>query len=232
MHCIQKLILTLLIGITILRGLSFAQISEESFSVEVNPSIFQLNQPVDITITALKNGVPNTTYTGDVWIGIDNLRPSEYTVPSRARYNFVAEDLGKKTFSKGLEIKKAGTYTLTVHNFENTLKGSAQITVSDSSDTTAVKKISILSPLPNTIETKPDILLLAQIPELPNSIAQIYLNGNVVDQTTVDYAGTINRTLVGLREGENSLYLSILSINNEEIGRSDEILFNYKPPND
>ncbi|MDR2415126.1 MAG: hypothetical protein LBD75_00465 [Candidatus Peribacteria bacterium] len=230
MRCRRKLTLTFLIGIATLSELSFAQMSGESFFVEVNPSTFQLNQPVDVTITAMKNGAPHTTYTGDVRIGIDNLRPSEYSVPSMARYNFVAEDLGTKTFSKGLEIKKAGSYTLTVHNYENTLKGSAQITVSDPSQTVAVKKITILSPLPHATETNPDVLLLAQIPELPNSIAQIYLNGTPVEQTTVDYAGTINRSLIGLKEGENTLYLTILSINNEEVGRSEEISFTYEPP--
>ncbi|MDR0650828.1 MAG: hypothetical protein LBG59_05535 [Candidatus Peribacteria bacterium] len=229
MRYIQKFILTLVIEIATLRGLSSAQIGGESFFVEVNPSTFQLNQPVDITITAMKNGSPYSTYTGDVWIGIDNLRPSEYTVPSRARYNFIAEDLGTKTFSKGLEIKKAGSYTLTVHNYENTLKGSAQITVSDPSEVIAVKNITILSPLPRTTETNPDVLLLAQVPELPNSIAQIHLNGSVVDQTTVDYAGTINRSLAGLKEGENTLYLTILSINDEEVGRSEEVSFIYEP---
>ncbi|MDR0369966.1 MAG: hypothetical protein LBH96_05740 [Candidatus Peribacteria bacterium] len=54
---------------------------------------------------------------------------------------------------------------------------------SSSEDT---QTILILSPLNSAIETQSNILLLAQAPSLPNSSAQIYLNGFLVDEVPVD----------------------------------------------
>ncbi|MDR2190865.1 MAG: hypothetical protein LBP53_06980 [Candidatus Peribacteria bacterium] len=171
-----------------------------SFLVEVNPSSFQQNQPIDITITAMKNGQPDTSYTGDVRLGVEGLRPSEYTVPSKGRYNFTVGDLGKKTFSKGLEIKKPGTYTITASNVENTLQGKTQVTVMNIGTTAEVKTIEILSPLANGKETQSNILLLAQAPDLPNSLAQVYLNGAFVEEISIDQFGTINGALTKLKD--------------------------------
>lgn len=103
----MKKYLGILITSLMFFGLSFAQQSNTSFLVEVSPSTFQQNQPVDVTITVMKDGQVDTQYTGDVYLSIDGLQKSEYVLPSHARYTFSLEDMGKKTLSKGLEIKKS-----------------------------------------------------------------------------------------------------------------------------
>lgn len=59
----------------------------------MSPAIFQPNQPVDLTVTAMKNGVVYSSFTGDVWLNISGLAFSEYVVPSKGWYQFVPEDL-------------------------------------------------------------------------------------------------------------------------------------------
>ncbi len=56
----------------ILGGIAVAQVPTETFEVVVNPAFFQINQSVDVTITAKKNGAVNTAYTGMVWLSIRN----------------------------------------------------------------------------------------------------------------------------------------------------------------
>jgi hypothetical protein len=66
----KKSCLIALFGLIFLGGISLAQAPTETFDVVVNPSSFQVNQPVDLTITAKKNGEVNTAYTGMVWLTI------------------------------------------------------------------------------------------------------------------------------------------------------------------
>jgi len=79
MKKIMSLIVVGILGISY----AFAQQGKESFLVELHPSSFQQNQPVDITITAMKNGVQNTEYSGNVFMSIPELKPSEYSTPSK-----------------------------------------------------------------------------------------------------------------------------------------------------
>jgi hypothetical protein len=133
MLSIQKLTLSILVGIGIWSGLAFAQVGPDSFLVEVKPSSFQQNQPVDITITAMKNGAIYPMYTGTIFLSIkgQGILPSEYTVPTKGFYKFISDDLGQKTLSKGIEIKKNGEFTISVEDMEQTtLYGSTKVTVS------------------------------------------------------------------------------------------------------
>lgn len=212
-------------------GYSFAlEDGPDSFLIEVNPPIFQPNQPVDVTITAMKNGVVYPSFTGDVWLSISGLNFSEYVVPSKGWYQFVPEDLWKKTFSKGLEIKKIGEFTLRAENVENTIYGTTVLNVSSTTSSPEdVKTILISSPLNSAIETQSNVLLLAQAPSLPNSLAQIYLNGFLADEVSVDQQWNINYTLSGLKEWKNTLLISIKSFADQELGKSEQIEFTYAP---
>jgi len=87
----------------------------DSFLVEVSPT-FSQNESVDLKITAIKNGAPYLQYTGNVGFSIEGLRPSEYTLPSIGWYFFTPEDQGTKTFSKGLTVRRTGTFTLVVED--------------------------------------------------------------------------------------------------------------------
>lgn len=81
----------------------------DAFIVEVEPSSFDVNEPVDITIKAVTaNGDIVQDYQGDVFIEIEGIvDTADYTVPSDGLYTFLPQDQGVKLFSKGLSIKKA-----------------------------------------------------------------------------------------------------------------------------
>jgi hypothetical protein len=209
---------SIFIAFTVLLGITFAQSNPDSFLIEVTPTSFQVNQPVDITITALKNGMPYTTYTGMIFMNINGLLMSERVLPNRGRVQFNPADLGKITLSKGLEIKKAGEYSLAVSNFEETVFGSTKITVINPSSTTTLKTIDILSPLANITEMSETTFVFARAPELPNALAQIYLNDALVTDTVpVDSQGNIEYTIGGLQPGVNTLLITITSLTNQEL---------------
>ncbi|MDR0860346.1 MAG: hypothetical protein LBO09_05230 [Candidatus Peribacteria bacterium] len=223
----------MLIVLGTLIGITVAQAGPDSFLVEVNPSSFQINQPVDMTITALKGGIPYTSYTGMIYMNINGLLVSERTLPNRGRVEFKPSDLGKITLSKGLEIKKAGEYSLSVNNFEETLFGSTKVTVINPNTTTSLKTIDIITPMTNSTETTDTIFVYAKAPDLPNSLAQIYLNGVLAtDMIAVDSQGGIEYTLGGLRVGINTLLITITSLTDQELGRSEIVSFIYEPVSD
>jgi len=74
----------------------------DAFIVEVVPSSFDVNEPVDITIKAVKaNGDIVQDYQGDVFIEIEGIvDTADYTVPSDGLYTFLPQDQGVKLFSK------------------------------------------------------------------------------------------------------------------------------------
>ncbi|MDR3169867.1 MAG: hypothetical protein LBU27_09345 [Candidatus Peribacteria bacterium] len=213
----MRKLFSIFIALTLFLGITFAQAAPDSFLVEVNPSSFQANQPVDITITALRNGMPSTTYTGMIFMNINGLLMSERVLPNKGRVQFKPSDLGKITLSKGLEIKKTGEYALAVSNFEETIFGSTKVTVINPT-TTTLKTIEILSPLANITEMSESTFVFARAPELPNALAQIYLNDALVTDTVpVDSQGNIEYTIGGLQPGVNTLLITITSLANQEL---------------
>lgn len=228
----MRKLFSIFIALTLFLGITFAQAAPDSFLVEVNPSSFQANQPVDITITALRNGMPSTTYTGMIFMNINGLLMSERVLPNKGRVQFKPSDLGKITLSKGLEIKKTGEYALAVSNFEETIFGSTKVTVINPT-TTTLKTIEILSPLANITEMSESTFVFARAPELPNALAQIYLNDALVTDTVpVDSQGNIEYTIGGLQPGVNTLLITITSLANQELWRSEVVKFIYEPLSD
>ena len=50
---------------------SFAVGSPDSFQLEVNPATFSVNQPVDFTVKAIKNGQIMKDYEGRLFLEIE-----------------------------------------------------------------------------------------------------------------------------------------------------------------
>lgn len=214
----MRKLLSILIALGTLIGITTAQAGPDSFLVEVNPSSFQVNQPVDMTITALKGGSPFSTYTGMIFMNINGLLVSERVLPNKGRIEFKPSDLGKITLSKGLEIKKAGEYSLSVNNFEETIFGSTKFMVINTNTPANLKKIDIISPSTNTTEKSETTFILAKATELQNSLAQIYLNGVLVNDTVaVDSQGNIQYTVGGLQPGINTVYITVTSLTDQEL---------------
>jgi hypothetical protein len=88
------------------------------FDVVVNNGQpMKTSEYADVVVKALdSNGNVVTTTKSDIWLevkGHDYSDP-DIVLPGNGIGFFEASDLGVKTFSKGLSIKKPGTYELTI----------------------------------------------------------------------------------------------------------------------
>ena len=214
---------------------TFAQQQPDAFLVQIDPSNFDLNTPVDVTVKAVKaNGEVIKDYQGDVFIDINgSLDTTDYTVPSEWLYTFVAQDQWVKTFSKGLIIKKAGTYTVTVSDITNdTIKWEKSVIVWSQSASASVKKITITSPIKSSVQTNEVLEVLWTATELPNSPLELYLNGQIGYQGTTASDGSFTAYLTGLIKGDNTLEAKILDVNGTVLGESDTVTFSFDSATD
>ncbi|MFA6255964.1 MAG: hypothetical protein WC606_02160 [Candidatus Absconditabacterales bacterium] len=207
----------------------------DAFIVEVVPSSFNVNEAVDLTIKAVKaNGDIIKDYQGDVFIEIGGIvDTADYTVPSDGLYTFLPQDQGVKLFSKGLSIKKAGTFTIKVSDIINdTIIGEKTVIVGTAENTNAGETISIMSPIAGGIEKNNIANIMASAPTLPNAPFEVYINNNSISQGMTNSNGDINAYVSGITQGDNILQIKILNANNEIIGESETISFAYQPIND
>jgi len=217
---------------------SLTQPPPDNFVVEVSPSSFQTNQPVDVRITAYRNGNVYKDYVGAVWLEIAELSPNEYVISASSNsigwYFFSPQDLGQKLFSKGLEIKRVGQFTLRVSDYSDAAVGTTKVTVTSSQPSPSVSKIEILAPSPNSVVSQSAIAMVAYAPELKGATAQIFLNSNLLpgDHRFDASDGTLSPALSNLKEGVNTLLIRVMNISDVEIGSSDEVSFTYAPLTD
>lgn len=229
---IRKILYTL--AVYLFWSIVFAQTMPDSFVVDVNPSSFSPNQAVDITLKAVtSNGTVVSDYVGDVFIEVEgSLSPDDYVLPEDGFTKFESENLGIKTFSKALTIKKPGTYTIVAYDIlDDTTKGEKTIIVgqaaaSDNAD------VTITSPVVNGIETNSSITVLASVSLLPNSPFQIIVNGQTLWQWVTSANGQISTIINGLSQGQNTLQIQITDGMWAIVGQSDAIVFTYDPQTD
>lgn len=212
----------------------------DSFQVEVKPSSFGVNQPVDVTIKAIKNNQIMKNYVGDFYMtiigksdGKELVLGDDYNLPSYGLGSFTLTDQGVKTFSKGLKISKPGSFLLSIEDMGISSKKlwSATLIVTSEQEST-VRNISILSPTPWAQENKSTLDILARAPELTNARMQILLNDLLVKEWTSDASGLLSETIDGLKVGTNYFQIKALSIAGETVGISDKIIFTYTPQTD
>ncbi len=207
----------------------------DAFVVEIVPSSFDINQTVDITIKAVNaKGETIKDYQGDVFIEIEGIvDTADYTVPSDGLYTFLPQDQGMKLFSKGLSIKKAGTFTIKVSDIINdSIIGQKTIIVGTAGTTTAAESITLISPVPGGIEKNNIANIMANAPTLPNAPYEIYINNNSVSEGMTNANWDISAYVSGITEGDNILQIKILNANNEVIGESQIVSFAYQPIKD
>lgn len=173
--------------------------SPDSFQVEVSPSSAEVNQFLDITITAIKNGQVMKNYDGKFWMSLEEngnlLSAYDATLPDDGLGSMVLTNQGKKVYSKGLSLKKSGTFTLKVEDLFNENSTGETVLTIRSDGLANYKKIELLSPLQNGKETDSVINVMANAPELVNSRVQIYLNGLMVKEGMTDANGLFNETV-------------------------------------
>lgn len=175
----------------------------DAFLVEVTPSSFDVNEAVDITIKAVKaDGTIVKDYLGDVFIEIEGIvDTADYTVPSDGLYTFLAQDQGVKLFSKGLSIKKSGTFNVKVSDIINdTIVGQKTVIVGSTTPTTTAQTITLISPVAGGIEKNSIANVMASAPSLGNSPYEIMINNNVVAQGMTNANGDISAYVSGITE--------------------------------
>ncbi len=212
----------------------FAQTMPDSFVVDVNPSSFSPNQAVDITVKAVtSDGTVVSDYVGDVFIEIEwSLSPDDYVLPEDGFTKFESENLGTKTFSKALTIKKPGTYAVIAYDIlDDTTKGEKTVIVWQAAADDGAD-VQISSPVVNGIETNSSITVLASVALLPNSPFQIIVNGQTLGQWVTSANGQISSIVNGLSQGQNTLQIQITDGNGAIVGQSDAIVFTYDPQTD
>ena len=229
---IRKILYTL--AVYLLWSIVYAQTMPDSFVVDVNPSSFSPNQAVDITLKAVtSNGTVVSDYVGDVFIEVEwSLSPDDYVLPEDGFTKFEPENLGIKTFSKALTIKKPGTYTIVAYDIlDDTTKGEKTIIVWQAAADDGAD-VQITSPVVNGIETNSSITVLASVALLPNSPFQIIVNGQTLWQWVTSANGQISSIVNGLSQGQNTLQIQITDGNGAIVGQSDAIVFTYDPQTD
>lgn len=207
----------------------------DAFIVEVTPSSFDVNEAVDITIKAAKaDGEIVKEYQGDVFIEIEGIvDTADYTVPSDGLYTFLPQDQGVKLFSKGLSIKKPGTFTIKISDIINdSIIGQKTVIVGNIEDGTAAEMVTLISPIPGWIEKNSIANVMATAPTLGNSPYEIYINNNSVSQGMTNANGDISAYVSGITEWDNILQIKILNVSDEVIGESPIISFTYQPIRD
>lgn len=206
----------------------------DSFQVEVNPSSFQVNQAVDLTITAIKNGevMKNYEWYFTIVVSDENnniLQSHEVTLPDGWRWSIKLQDQWTKPYTQWLLLQKAGTYTVTVTEFTNeTIEGTTSITV------TSDKKIDmwvieVLSPVQNTTEESSAITVLASASDYINSRIQIYLNNMLVKEWITDGNWVLSETVQLTKDWTNTLELRAVDLQGDTVAQSQIITFNYSP---
>jgi len=237
----KKFLIWSIIGIFCILGAnihnkSYAASQPDAFIVEVQPSSFDVNQAVDLTVKAVDiNGNIIQNYQGDVFIEIDGLSDTaDYVLPSDGLYTFIPQDQWVKTFSKGVTIKKEWTFGIKISDITNeNIKWEKTVIVGNAShDTASTKGITIITPVDGGIEKNNTINIIANASDLPNSPYSIYLNNSIVQEGTTDEMGDINQYISGTSIGTNQLQIKISNANNEIIGESETINFTYTPIKD
>ncbi len=202
--------------------------------MQLSPTTAVINQALDLTVKALDaNGNVVKEYAGDIFIDLTSASVSvdsqDYSLPSDGIYTFLPSDQGVKTFSKGLVVKKAGTYSVKVSEIINeSIKGESALVIKGDDDTGALGIISISSPTPDSIETNKTINVVGNS-SLKNSPLQLYINGIKVKDELTSTNGDFNVYINDIKPGSNTLQAKITDAQGSEAAKSDEINFTYKP---
>ncbi len=206
----------------------------DSFQVEVSPSSFKVNQAVDLSVTAIKNGEVMKNYDGyfDIVVLDENnniLQSHEVTVPDWWWWNIRLQDQWTRPYTQWLILNKAGNYVVSVTEFTNdSIEGKASITVT-SDDVINVGEIDVYNPVQNITEESSAISVLASAPDYVNSRIQIYLNEILVKEWQTDGNWMLSETIQISKEWTNTLELKAVNLQGATVAQSQTITFNYAP---
>ncbi len=216
-------------------GYVYAATIPSGFVVEVNPSTFDVNQAVDVTIRAI-DAQGNTIVDYDGYIFTDiisdtqwvSLWYDDFVVPWEGILFFEPGDLWVKTLSKSLIVRKNWSYIFKVADLDDDRITGQRSIVVWSQQQSATTPIVITTPSSWWIETASAITVLADAGDLSNAPYQLLLNGLPSLTWTTSTQGAINAIVTGLQEGSNSLQIKVLDRNGIVLGQSTAITFTYQ----
>ncbi len=213
-------------------GFTFAE-DPDAFLVQVEPSTFGVGEAVDVTISAVKNGMIVKDYIWDVFIEVDGLMPDDYIVPSDWLYSFLIQDQWIKLFSKWLEIKKSGTYELKISDIiDETILWETTVIVWNWGWLWDLQEVNITSPINWWTEKRSSINIMWSSAELQNSPVEIYLNNVPAGNGYTDVQWNFNIYINGLQAGQNQIQAKITDISDFVLWQSEVIIVNYASSSD
>ena len=202
--------------------------SADRFELEVRPNPFGVNQAVDLIVKVVNNdGSVVKDYDKDVFIEWDKLSDSEIELPWGWIYQFQATDQGNKIFSKGIVIKKEGTFKIMVSDIlDDKIRWEVNVTVTKNGEWQASGYITIISPVADGIESESSIHVYGRS-ELKNSPLDLYLDWVKIKDTKTSNNGDFSIYLNDITSGAHLLQLKIKDMNDTVIWSSEEIRFTY-----
>ncbi len=230
----KKFILGILISLTLGVWSIFAQntLFPDEAKVEVKDTIYE-NESANLEITMMRNWSKMNDYVWVISIRIsdenwNSLKTNEYTLPNNGTYKFEESDLWHKEFQKWLEIKKEWVFYIEISDIhdpdEKTLcKQKINVVRNDGPNNNYY--INIITPEPGLQYTKWKINIIANVPELPNSSAQIYIDEWTPTKADTDYQWQIISTISNIPTWRHTLHIEILSMDWSIIWESDKITF-------
>ena len=232
----KKIILGILTFISLWFWTLFAEsILPDEAKIDVKSQIIQW-EAANLSITMLKNWSKMSSYVGGIYISIvdENWKPlkaNEYTLPGYWIYTFTGWDLWSVTFQKWLKIELEWTFYIEVEAEEDiwNVIWREPITVTKGTIQQWIIDIDILTPTQDITISDEKLQIMAQVPDLSNSNAIIYIDDIQVDTTLTDNDWLIQHVIKDVREWKHALRIEILDMDWSVVWASDTINFTMRP---
>lgn len=222
-----------LLGGTIVSVLSlwFVFAAPVRFDVTVQPNPIKASEFADVTIKALdENGNVDTSYTdGDIWIEVEwfEYTDPDVVIPWGWIGFFEASDQWIKIFSKGLTIKKAGTYTVSVVDvYDTDIVGETEVQVLADSDGPAMGTIDVTNPIDGMV-TPQDSMSVVWSTSFPNTPIVMIIDGAQVQEWLSDQQGNFVVPISWYSPWKHTLEVNALNLEDAVVASSWPISFTY-----
>lgn len=160
--------------------------------------------------------------------------PDDFEVPSDGIYTFDEQRQGVVTFSKGLSVSRAGSYTLVVSDLaQASVAGEMTLNVGGNPDDNAeLQEIIVISPTSGETVSAGVVNLLGKT-DIARAPVQILINGDLIDtegETNSDGEFNVFIPSEDLADGANAMIVRVTNFDGQIIGISEEVTFQYNKP--
>lgn len=210
-------------------------IMPDSAEIDIDDTIIQW-QATNMSITMMKAWSKMSAYTWEILMKITDekgwfLNSNEYVLPNRWTYQFESENLWFVEFQRWLEIKKEGRYYVEISDYndeDDKVLWRKLVNVIKWGGWFWEHHIDILSPGQNEILTSEKLEIIWQVSQLPNSTISIYIDNQLVSETSSDGWGNIYQPIPNIEQWNHTLRLECYdAIEWKILWSSDNITFSY-----